>query len=103
MTINEKQESVFVMPKAEINPAFNQSKPSSGDIWGNKVLAIESTEGRKQEQGISQAKTLIIKKIINRWTERTLAVQTDTTTLHFYNYTQWNEYTVFYQCEQCSI
>lgn len=61
MTINEKQESVFVMPKAEINPAFNRSKSSSGGIPRNTVLAVESMEGRKQEKGISQDKTLIIK------------------------------------------
>lgn len=57
LTINEKQESVVLMPKAEINTAFSQSKPSSRGIRGNTVLAIETMEGRKQEKGISQDKT----------------------------------------------
>lgn len=54
MTINEKLESVFLMPEAEINPAFNPAKPSSESIPGNTVLAIGSMEGRKQEKGNSQ-------------------------------------------------
>lgn len=57
MTINEKQESVVLMPKAEINTAFTLSKPSSRGIRGNTVLAVETMEGRKQEKGISQDKT----------------------------------------------
>lgn len=56
LTINEKQESVVLMPKAEINTAFTLSKPSRG-IRGNTVLAVETMEGRKQEKGISQDKT----------------------------------------------
>lgn len=82
MIINGKKESVFLMPKTEITPAFNPSKPSSEAIPGNTVLAIESMERRKQEKGISQ--DINNSKLINTWTERTLSVQTGTTTLHFY-------------------
>lgn len=58
MTINEKKESVFLMPKTEINPAFNPSKHSSEVIPGNTVLAMESMKGESKRKAF--LKTSII-------------------------------------------